>query len=85
MGGNSLGLYVVTATQFAGLVTNKILFNSTVSTPGDRFCTFDIKDFYYVSLVSNCEYMRKQLEVIPQDIIDQYDLETIQHERWIYI
>ena len=58
MGVDRLEFDGFTATQCAGLVTTKILFNSTVSTPGARFCTFYIKDFYYVSLMRNCEFMR---------------------------
>ena len=85
MGGDRLEFDGVTATQCAGLVTTKMLFKITVSTPGDRFCTFDIKDFYYGILMSACEYMGIQLVEIPQEIIDQYDLETIQYESWVYI
>ena len=29
--------------------------------------------------------MRIQLSAIPQDIIEQYDLETTHHEGWVYI
>ena len=35
--------------------------------------------------MSNCEYTRIQLSVTPKEIIDQYDLETIKHEGWVYI
>ena len=66
--------------KYAGLVTTKMLLNSTVSTPGSRLCTFYIKEFYYGKPMIDCEYMRIQLASIPQDIIDQYDLETIQNE-----
>ena len=56
VGGDRLEFDGVIATQYAGLVTIKMLFNSTVSTPGVRFCIFDIKDFFYGSPVINCEY-----------------------------
>ena len=72
-------------TQCAGLVTTKMLFNSTVSKPEARFCTFDIKDFYYRSRMSDCAYMRIKLAAILKEIIDQYDLETIKLEGWVYI
>ena len=85
VGGYRLDFDGVTATQCGVLLTTKTLFNSTVSTPGVRFCTFDIKYFYYGRSMSNCEYMRIQLAAIPQDIIDQYNLDTIQHEGWFYI
>ena len=75
VGGDRLEFNGATATQCAGLVTTKILFNSTVSTPGARFFIFDIKDFYYGRPMINCDYMRIQLADIPQEIIDQYYLE----------
>ena len=74
MGGGRLDFDGVTATQCAGLVTTKMLFNSTVSTLGAKFCIFDIKDFYYGRPMSNCEYTRIQLAANPKEIIYQYDL-----------
>ena len=85
MVGDSLDFEGVTETQCAELVNTKILFNITVSTPGDRFCTSDIKYFYYGSPMRDCGYMKIQLTLIQQDIIYQYDLDTIQHEGWVYI
>ena len=35
--------------------------------------------------MSDCEYMRIQLAAITQEIIYHYDLDTIQHEGWVYI
>ena len=69
VGGYRLDFDGVTATQCGVLLTTKTLFNSTVSTPGARFFTFDIKDFYYGSTMIDCEYMRIQLADIPQEII----------------
>ena len=75
----------VTATQCTGLETTKMLFNSTVSTPGARFGTFDIKDFYYGIPMEEYDYMQVHFLAIPQDIIYQYNLEVIQHDSWVYI
>ena len=36
-----------TTTHCASLTITKCLLNSTISTPGARFMTLDIKDFYY--------------------------------------
>ena len=35
--------------------------------------------------MNNCEYIRIQFAAIPQEIIDQYDLEKIQHDGCVYI
>ena len=76
-GGDRLEFDIVTETQYAVLVTTKMLFNSIVSTPGGRFCTFYIKDLCYGSPMSDCEFMWIHLVSIPHKIIDQYDLDTI--------
>ena len=47
VGGDRLELPGATATHCAGLATTKYLLNSTISTPGARFMTLDIKYFYY--------------------------------------
>ena len=73
VGGDRLEFDGVTSTQCTVLVTTKMLFNSTVSIPGDRFFKFDIKGFYYGSSMIDCEYMRIQLKATLQEIIDQYD------------
>ena len=36
-----------TTTHCTSLTTTKFLLNSTISTPGTRFMTLDIKDLYY--------------------------------------
>ena len=51
------------------LVNTKILFNSTLFTPGVRFSTFDIKYFYYGIPMEYYKYIRKKLSAIPQEII----------------
>ena len=47
VGGDRLEYNGQTHTVPAALSTVKIHINSTISTPGARYCTADIKDFYY--------------------------------------
>ena len=56
-----------------------------MSTPGTHFCTFEINDFYYGILIEYYECTRIQLSDIPQDIIDEYNLEATHHDGWVYI
>ncbi|KAL7525892.1 hypothetical protein ACHAXR_001206, partial [Thalassiosira sp. AJA248-18] len=46
VGGNLLVALYDVSTPTADLVTSKLLFNSVISTPGARFLTFDLKNFY---------------------------------------
>ena len=47
VGGDRLDFPGAATTHCAGLTTTKCLLNSTISTPGARFMTLDIKYFYY--------------------------------------
>ena len=51
VGGERLEFDGMTATKCAGLLTTKIVFNDTLSTPGARFFKFYIKDLYYGGLM----------------------------------
>jgi hypothetical protein len=46
VGGNLLHYPIKVSTPTADLSTVKLLLNSVISTPGARFATFDLKDFY---------------------------------------
>jgi hypothetical protein len=50
VGGNLIIYAGDVTTKTAEMVTAKILFNSVISTPGARFMTLDIKDFFWVRL-----------------------------------
>ena len=64
-------------TPTADLLTVKLLINSIVSTPGAKFFTLDIKDFYLNTPMTRFEYMRLKLSDIPEDVIDHYQLRKI--------
>jgi hypothetical protein len=63
----------------------KLLLNSVISTPGARFATFDIKDFYLGTPMARKEYMRIPLAYIPQSIIDQYAHNEKAHKGLVLI
>ena len=50
----------------AGLTTCKLLFNSTISTPGATFIGMDVKNFYLNTPMKVFEYMRLPISIIPQ-------------------
>ena len=74
-----------TTTHCASLTTTKCLLNSTISTPGARFMTLDIKDFYYGTAMARYEYMKLVLACIPENMIDQYSLRTLSSDVWVYL
>ena len=58
----------------AALTTSKVLFNSAISTPGARFCTLNIKNFYLGTPMTTYKYMWIPVKHIPNENIDQYQL-----------
>ena len=61
----------------ADLLTVKLLINSVISTPGARFFTMDIKNFYLCMPMSRYEYMQLKLLDMPEDVIAHYKLRNI--------
>ena len=48
-------------THCASLTTTKFLLNSTISSPGARFMTLDIKELSYRTAMAQYEYMKLAL------------------------
>jgi hypothetical protein len=47
--------------------------------------TLDIKDFYLNTEMERYEYMGLPIDIIPQEIIDQYQLLPLVHNGYVYI
>ena len=77
VGGDKLEFTGNASPVTASLATVKILLNSVVSTPNAIFSTADIKDFFYGTLLPEPEYMKLSLAIIPQEIIDHYNLHSL--------
>ena len=54
--------------------TARILVNITISTPGARFTTVDLKDFYLNTSMDHFKYMKIPFDIVPKEIITQYNL-----------
>jgi hypothetical protein len=61
--------------QNSGHADSKILLNSVISTPGTKFMSLDISNFYLMTPMEDYEYIRMDLRDFPDDVI------TIQIER----
>ena len=69
----------------ASIATGKLLLNGAVSTKDAIFTKVDIKDFFCASFLPDPEYMKMKLRIIPQEIIDQYHLQDLQENGWVYM
>jgi hypothetical protein len=86
IGGDRLDYPGNVSTPTAGLTTAKCLINSTISTPNARFAVGDLKDFYLETPMTRYEYMRLSISIIPEEIIQQYQLQAIASpDGWVYI
>ena len=61
-------------TPTADLLTVKLLLNSVISTPGAKFMTLGLKDFYLNTPMEWPEFLRMKIDHFPQDVIDHYCL-----------
>ncbi len=74
VGGDRINYTGDCGTPTANLLTIKLLLNSVVSTPGARFMTIDIKDFYLNTLMPRYKYMQLKLSDLPSDFFKQNGL-----------
>ena len=74
MGGDRTNCSFDCGTPTPELLTIKLLLNSVISTPGAKFMTIDISNFYLNTPMDRYEYMRMKLDMFPEDVIGEYDL-----------
>ena len=85
VGGNLINYEGELTTRTADLVTSKILWNSTLSTPGARYMCADVKNFYLCTPMDDPEYMKMKIELFPEEIIEQYGLREKVHKGFVWI
>ena len=73
-------------TPTADLLTIKLLFDGVVSTPGAKFMTIDIKNFYLNTPLERPEYLRMKLSYFPEDVIEHYQLkDKVDAKGFLYV
>ena len=77
VGGDRLNYDADTGAPTANLLDVKILLNSIISTPGARFATIDIKDFFLCTPMAIYEYIKIPFRWIPEEIRLQYNLYSL--------
>jgi hypothetical protein len=85
VGGNLIDYPGEVSTRTAGLTTAKILFNSVLSTKDAKFMGIDLKNFYLNTPMERYEYMRLPIAIIPDEIIQQYNLLPLVHNGYVYM
>ena len=85
VGGNLIDYPSNLSMKVADMTTFKILVNSTLSTPGAKWLSLDVKNYYLGTPMDNYEYMFIPINQIPQEIIDHYNLHNIVHHGKVYV
>jgi len=86
MGGNLIHYPEDVGTPMASLLLVKILLNSVISTPGARFATADIANFYLNTPLKRPKYVKIRLSDIPEEVTREYKLHEIATEDgWVYL
>ena len=84
IGGNRIIYPGDFGTPTASLELVKLILNSVLSRPGAKFACFDVKKFYLATPMEQSEYVRINIEYIPQEFIHEYNLLPMVHNGWIY-
>ena len=85
VGGNLINYPGNLSMKVADMTTFKILVNSTLSTPGARWLSLDVKNYYLGTPMDDYEYMFIPINSIPQEIIAHYKLRDIVHNGKVYM
>ena len=84
-GGDRLEFQGDTSTETVGLETVKMVFNSVVSTLEAKFMTIDISNMYLNTPLQEYQYMRFNINMIPQEVINHYGLKNkATNDGWVY-
>ena len=86
VGGDRINYPGKVATPTAEMLVAKMLFNSVISTKGEKFMTMDISNFYLMTPLSRPKFIRIKMADLPDVIIDEYNLkEKATKDGSIYI
>ena len=85
MGGNLIHCPGDVTTPTADLIMANLIFNSVLSTKNAKFMSSDIANFYLNNPMDRYEYMKLPLYIIPEEIIQQYNLRNLEHKGFVYM
>ena len=84
MGWNLIFHEVYVSTPTADITTYKFIINSNIYAPGTRYMCYDIKNFYLVTPLIRYEYIKIPIDILPEEIIMEYNLTKLAHNGYIY-
>jgi hypothetical protein len=85
VGGDRLDYSGDIATSATDITTFKILINSTLSTEDAAMMMIGIKNYYLGTPLPQFEYMKILLSRFPEEIVQNYNLNALAVDGWVYI
>ena len=85
VGGNLIKYLGEVSTRVADLKTAKLIFKSTISALEESFMCYDIKNFSLGTPMKQYEYIRLPLNIIPEEIIEQYNLRAMDKTLHVHL
>jgi hypothetical protein len=85
VGGNLIDYPGEPTTRITDMITSKILWNSTLSTPNARYMCADMKNFYLCTPMDRPEYMKMKADLFPPKFMDKYKLHDKIYKGFIWI
>jgi hypothetical protein len=85
VGGDRLDYSGDVATSTADITTCKILINIALSTEEAAMMMMDIKNYYLGTPLPRFEYMKMLLSRFPEGIVQNYNLNALAVDGWVYI
>jgi hypothetical protein len=72
-------------TKTANLTTSKLMWNSVLSTKGAKYMCLVIKIFYLTAPLNQFEYMKIPLSLFPSWAKEQYNLDRLAKNGFVYL
>ena len=80
VGGGLINFPGDVTTPTAYIITSKLIFNIVLSTKNSKFTFADIANLYLNNPMDRYEYMKLPLKIVPEEIIQQYNLRNLAHK-----
>jgi hypothetical protein len=84
-GGDKIEYHGDVSTKTADLTTVKCHINDVLSTPNAKYMTADLSNFYLETPMDEYEYMRIPVWVVPDTIMQEYDLTKLIVIGFLYV
>ena len=85
MGGDKHSYEGPVSTPTVDLTTAKIHWNRVLYIPYGKYLIIDVKNFYLNNTMKKAEYIKIDLKITPQEIIDKYNLLNKKCDGYIYV